>query len=172
MSSILVTPLSALEGAIRAHRPSHIVTLLSPEHMIETPRGFPRERHLRIGMNDVVDVSAGDTPPAREHVERLLEFARTWSAENPMIVHCWAGISRSTAAAFIILTDRMGRGSELHIAQALRQRAPHAWPNILLVRHADDILCRRGRMIEAIESIGAGDVAAEGRIVELPVSGL
>ncbi|MGH8324328.1 MAG: tyrosine phosphatase family protein, partial [Steroidobacteraceae bacterium] len=148
------------------------VTLLSPEHMIETPRGFPRERHLRLGVNDIVDASMGDSPPAREHVERLLDFSRTWSGKDPMIVHCWAGISRSTAAAFIVLTDRMGRGSELHIARAIRTRAPHAWPNALLVEHADNLLARRGRMIDAVRSIGPGDVAAEGRIVELPMVGL
>ncbi len=58
------------------------MTLLSPEHMIETPRGFPRERHLRIGVNDIVDVSMGDAPPSRTHVERLLEFSRDWSARR------------------------------------------------------------------------------------------
>jgi predicted protein tyrosine phosphatase len=172
MSSILVTPLSALEGAIRDRRPSHVVTLLSPEHMIETPSGFPTDRHLRLGVNDIIDPSMGDAPPAREHIARLLEFSRNWSTEAPMLIHCWAGISRSWAAAFIVLSDRMGRGSEIHIARAIRTRAPHAWPNALLVQHADDLMGRQGRMIEAIKSIGPGEIVTEGRIVELPVAGL
>ena len=169
MPRILVTPLSAIEDAIRLHRPSHIVTLLSPDHMIDTPAGFPQDRHLRLAMNDVVDAAAGDTPPEQAHVETLLSFARTWSAEDPMLVHCWAGISRSMAATYIILCDRLGRGSEVLAARAIRSRAPHAYPNALLVRHADDLLGRQGRMVEAIRAIGAGKMVAEGDVVEFPL---
>ncbi len=172
MSRILVTPLSAVDDVIRSHRPSHMVTLLSPEHMIETPRGFPRERHLRLGINDVVDVSAGDNPPARTHVESLLAFSRNWPPEDPILVHCWAGISRSMAATYIILCDRLGRGSEHYAAKAIRARAPHAYPNALLVQYGDDLLGRQGRMVDAIRSIGAGEIAAEGGIVEFPLVGL
>ncbi|MGZ6021113.1 MAG: tyrosine phosphatase family protein, partial [Rhizomicrobium sp.] len=93
MSRILVTPLSAVPDIIRSHRPSHLVTLLSPEHMIETPVGFASERHLRLGVNDIVDVLAGDNPPARAHIEELLAFSRGWPADDPILVHCWAGIS-------------------------------------------------------------------------------
>src|ERR1700759_4975083 len=129
MSKILVTPLSAVPGVIRDYRPSHMVTLLSPEHMIETPRGFPRDRHLRLGINDVVDVSAGENPPLKKHVEQLLPFPRDWPAEAPILVHCWAGISRSMAATYIILCDRLGRGSELYAAKALRPPARPAYPH-------------------------------------------
>jgi len=172
MSRILVTPLAAVLDVIRSHRPSHLVTLLSPEHMIATPKGFPEERHLRLGVNDIVDVSAGDNPPARAHIERLLAFAREWPAEDPILVHCWAGVSRSMAATYTILCDRLGPGSELIAARAIRNRAPHAYPNALLVRYADELLDRQGRMIEAIKSIGIGEIVAEGVIVEFPLVGL
>ena len=169
MSRILVTPLSAVPEVIRTRRPSHLVTLLSPEHMIETPTGFPGERHLRLGVNDIVDVTAGDSPPAKAHIEALLAFSRGWPAEDPLLVHCWAGVSRSMAATYAILCDRLGPGSELHAARAIRARAPHAYPNALLVQYADELLDRRGRMIEAIKSIGAGEIVAEGTIVEFPL---
>ena len=172
MPRILVTPLSAVEDTIRRHRPLHLVTLLSPEHMIGTPEGFAAERHLRIGINDIVDASAGDAPPGRDHVEELLAFARRWPAEDPMLVHCWAGVSRSMAATYIILCDRLGRGSEVFSAKAIRSRAPHAWPNALLVRHADDVLGRQGRMVRAIRDIGAGVMVTEGEVVEFPLVGL
>jgi predicted protein tyrosine phosphatase len=172
MSRILVTPLSAVPDVIRSHRPSHLVTLLSPEHMIATPKGFAEERHLRLGVNDIVDVSAGDNPPARAHIEKLLAFARQWPAEDPILVHCWAGVSRSMAATYTILCDRLGPGSELIAARAIRNRAPHAYPNALLVQYADELLDRQGRMIEAIKSIGVGEIVAEGVIVEFPLVGL
>ena len=124
MSLILVTPLSAVPAVIRSRRPSHLVTLLSPEHMIDTPDGFPVERHLRLGVNDIVDAEAGDNPPARSHVRELLDFSRAWEGHDPILVHCWAGVSRSMAATYAILCDRLGPGCELHAAQAIRNRAP------------------------------------------------
>ena len=103
------------------------------------------------------------------HVEELLAFSRQWPAEDPLLIHCWAGISRSMAATYIVLCDRLGHGSELAAARAIRARAPHAYPNSLLVRHADALLGRDGRMVEAIRSIGAGRMVAEGELVEFPL---
>jgi predicted protein tyrosine phosphatase len=169
MPRILVTPLSALEDAIASHHPSHIVTLLSPEHMIETPTGFPTGRHLKLGINDVSDPAAGDNPPARAHVERLLAFSRDWDAKEPLLIHCWAGISRSMASAYTVLCDRLGPGREVEIAMAIRRRASHANPNPLLVRHADEALGRNGRMIEALAAMGTPLMVAEGITTALPL---
>lgn len=170
MPKILITPLSLLEESIRVHRPSHVVTLLSPEHMIETPEGFAPERHLRLGVNDIVDAWGGEAPPSEDHVRALLAFAREWTADAPLLVHCWAGVSRSSAAAYTILCDRLGNGREHAIAQMLRARSPHADPNRLIVRIADELLGREGRMIEAVDAIGRGALVAEGTVVELPLA--
>ena len=169
MPRILVTPLSALDDAIANHGPSHIVTLLSPEHMIPTPAGFAAERHLKLGVNDVADPAAGDSPPARDHVERLLAFSRDWDAKKPLLIHCWAGISRSMASAYTVLCDRLGPGREVEIAMAIRRRADHANPNLLLVRHADDILGRNGRMLEALKTMGPPLMLEEGVTTALPL---
>ncbi len=172
MPRILVTPLSALEDAIASHRPSHIVTLLSPEHMIETPAGFAADRHLKLGVNDVADEAAGDHPPARAHIERLLAFSRDWDARAPLLIHCWAGISRSMASAYTVLCDRLGPGRELEIAMAIRRRAAHANPNTLLVRHADEALGRSGRMTAALAAMGPPLMVAEGVTTALPLGSL
>jgi predicted protein tyrosine phosphatase len=170
MSKIIITPLSGLERTIRDHSPSHVVTLLSPEHMIETPQGFLAEHHLKIGMNDIADPSLGSTPPHDDHIRSLLEFGRVWEATSPLLVHCWAGISRSTAAAFILMCDRLDHVKECEIAKALRLRAPHANPNRLMVKLADEALGRKGRMIEAIERMGPGVLADEGSLVHFPLA--
>lgn len=170
MSMILVTPLSAIADTIRSHRPSHLITLLSREHMIDTPKGVASDRHLRLTVDDVADPFLSEEPPAVEHIDQLLEFGRGWPAADPILVHCWAGISRSTAAAYILLCDRLGSGAEQDIARALRYRAPHAYPNPLMIELADKALGRNGRMSMAVESIGRGIIVAEGEIVELPLS--
>jgi predicted protein tyrosine phosphatase len=172
MPRILVTPLSAIETAILAHRPSHLVTLLSPEHMIETPLGFPADRHLRLGVNDVADPAAGTHPPSRAHIERLIAFSRQWDGQSPFLIHCWAGISRSMASAFTVLCDRLGPDREIEIARAIRRRAPHAAPNALLVAHADELLNRGGRMIAAVNAMGPARMVEEGVATDLPLVGL
>jgi predicted protein tyrosine phosphatase len=168
MPRILITSLADLPDAMAAHQPSHIVSLLSSGYMIETPNGFPADRHLRLSMHDIDD-EGGAEAPARRHVDALIEFGRGWDATAPMIVHCWAGISRSTAATYTLLCDRAGAGTEHEIAQALRAHAPHAQPNKLLVRFADEALGRGGAMVRAIDAIGSGKIATEGFPVEIPL---
>jgi predicted protein tyrosine phosphatase len=172
MPRLLVTPLSSLADAMETHAPSHLVSLLSPEHMIATPDGFPAGRHLKLGINDIVDVAAGPAPPGRRHIDALLEFSRGWDARQPLLIHCWAGISRSMASAFTILCDRLGPNREIEIARAIRQRAPHAQPNRLLVRHADDALGRGGKMIAALNTMGPPLVMEEGVTTVFPLAGL
>ena len=170
MPKLFVSPLSAVEDCIRLHQPSHLVTLLSPENMIETPLGLRPERHLRLAVDDVVEAWAGESPPTARHVTRLLDFSRRWDTKAPILIHCWAGISRSMAAAFLVLCDRLGPGCEHAAARMIRTRAPHADPNRLIVQIADDILGRNGQMIRAVEAIGRGRLAVEGALVQLPLS--
>ena len=172
MPRLLVAPLSSLADTLTAHAPSHLISLLSPEHMIETPAGFPTALHLKLGVNDIIDPAAGTAPPAREHVDALLAFSRGWDAKQPLLIHCWAGISRSMASAFTILCDRLGPGREIEIARAIRQRAPHAQPNRLLVSHADDALGRGGRMVLALNSMGPPLMVEEGVTTVFPLVGL
>src|ERR1700760_2205322 len=169
MSPLLVTPLSALPDALAEHAPSHLVSLLSPEHMIQTPAGFPAAAHLKIGINDITDPAAGLAPPARVHVDALLKFSRAWDGKQPFLIHCWAGISRSMASAYTILCDRLEPGRETEIAQAMRRRAPHAQPNRLLVRHADEALGRGGAMLAAVEAMGPPLLLEEGVITFFPL---
>lgn len=161
MPMILITPLSALPSVIGSHAPSHIVTLLSSGYMIETPQGFPADRHLRLSMHDIADEGMPESP-ANTHVDELIAFGRGWDASAPMLVHCWAGISRSTAAAFVSVCALSPERDEREIARAIRSASPTATPNIRIVRFADGILGRQGRMVSAIEAIGRGASAEEG----------
>jgi predicted protein tyrosine phosphatase len=171
MPQLLVTPLSGLAEAIDRHRPSHIVSLLSPSHMIATPEGF-KGGHLQLGIDDVNDPEAAEHPPGRVHIDRLIAFSRDWDMQSPFLIHCWAGISRSMASAFTVLCDRLGPGRELEVALAMRRRAPHAQPNALLVRHADEALGRDGRMVEALRAMGPCVMATEGVTTPFPLVAL
>jgi predicted protein tyrosine phosphatase len=169
MPKLLITPYSELLPAVRRHRPSHVLSVLA-DPVVETPKGIAPERHLQISMHDIFEPADDMVAPSRDHIAHILSFGRGWDRSEPFLVHCWAGISRSTAAAYILLCDMHGPGHELTIAKALRFHAPHAQPNSLMLRHADVLLGRRSAMIEAVQSLGEAVPATEGEIVELPLA--
>lgn len=166
--AVIVAPLSFVELVARTRRPSHVLTLLDPDHHVPTPQGIAPERHLRIGCHDIVDETHGLQRPDETVVEQVLAFGRSWDAERPVLVHCWAGISRSTASAFVLTCERNPDTPESVIAGELRSRSRWASPNRRIVALADDLLGRGGRMVDAVDAIGRGEPAAESRPFELP----
>jgi predicted protein tyrosine phosphatase len=108
--------------------------------------------------------------PIEAHVQTLLDFVQQWDRMHPIVIHCWAGISRSTAAAFITACALFPHQDELRIARRLRQASASATPNPVLVSAADQILKRQGRMVSAIQSIGRGADAFEGTPFHLPLA--
>jgi predicted protein tyrosine phosphatase len=162
MPTLHVCSLARLHETVAATRASHIVTLINAATAVERPDTVSAARHLFIGVSDIVDPMDGHILPAAEHVGRLLAFVRAWGRENPLVIHCWAGISRSTAAAFVTACALKPERGEDDIARALRQASPIATPNPRIVAVADEILGRRGRMVDAVERIGRGREAFEG----------
>ena len=152
--TLIVCGLHSVEAVIAARRPSHMITLLDPWNMIRTPAGVAPERHLRLGVADIRQPVDGMVAPDENLVGKVLAFGRQWDETAPLLVHCWAGVSRSTASAFVLACDRSPQASERQIAQALREAAPHACPNRWIVKLADDMLGRRGRMVDAIAAMG------------------
>ena len=166
--TIIVSPLSQIHDVIRARRPSHMITLLDPEHLIDTPQAVAPERHLRLAVYDICAPIQHMTPPERRHVLQILEFARSWHEREPLLVHCWAGISRSTATAFILACERNPHVPEQDIALRLRQASSTAYPNRRIVALADDILGRAGEMVRAVEAMGPNEASYEGEPFDLP----
>jgi predicted protein tyrosine phosphatase len=166
--SIHVCPLSAVPDVVAGCSASHLLTCLQDEVVVETPALIRPELHVRLHVDDIAGPIPGYVEPNAQHVTRLIDFARAWGGQGPMVVHCWAGISRSTAAAFISLCDLNPQVPEELIALRLRAASPTAYPNRLMIRLADAALGRGGRMVDAVEAIGRGVVAGEARPFSLP----
>ena len=162
MPTLHVCPLSRLHDTVTATRASHVVSLMGLGAEVERPAAIAAERHLFIGVSDIVEPREGYVLPAAEHIETLLAFGRAWERESPLVLHCWAGISRSTAAAYIAACALAPDRDEAALAQVLREASPSATPNARLIALADDILGRQGRMVDAIRAIGRGAEAMEG----------
>jgi predicted protein tyrosine phosphatase len=159
---IHVCSLARLHATIEETGARHIVTLINDQTKVVRPECVAEGDHLFLGMHDIAAELEGFRAPAEEHVRELIAFAQRWDRRTPLIVHCWAGVSRSTAAAFIIACALNPSRDEATIARTMRGAAATASPNLRLVALADEILERNGRMIAAVEAIGRGVECIEG----------
>ncbi|MER2606894.1 MAG: tyrosine phosphatase family protein [Siculibacillus sp.] len=171
MPTLHVCSLSRLRATVERVGASHVATLINAGTPVERPPSIPAENHLFLGFNDIVEPMEGMIPVGAPDVLRLLDFVDTWDRARPMVVHCWAGISRSTAGAYVAACRLMPERDEADIARELREKSPSATPNLRLVRIADALLERQGRMVAAIEAIGRGADAFEGTPFVLPIEG-
>jgi predicted protein tyrosine phosphatase len=158
---IHVCSLSRLNETVEDTGARHVVSLIGDEARLERPTGIAPENHLWLKLHDISTPLDGYIMPGEEHVADLINFVRGWDRRAPLVVHCFAGISRSTASAYAAVCALNPERDENSIAQALRHASPTATPNIRIVSLADQFLGRDGRMIAAIETIGRGEIAAE-----------
>lgn len=156
MRQIHVCSVDLVPEVVERSGARHMVTLLREHHPLERPASIAPERYLRLGFNDIAEPREGLTLVQGDHVEALLGFLGRWDQQAPLLIHCFAGVSRSTASAFIAACLLRSDIGEAQWAQRLRQASPTATPNPRLIALADGLLAREGRMIEAIAAIGRG----------------
>lgn len=153
---IIVCPLSRAPALARERGPSRIVSLLDPGTPFPHIETHLPDRHLRISVHDIEAQIDGQDFPGEAHMRDILSFVQGWERDAPILIHCYAGISRSTATAFITACAHNPQADEAGIALALRAASPTASPNRRFVALADAALNRNGRMVAAIEAIGRG----------------
>jgi len=166
--SIWICSLAAAPQLVRQLRPSRVVSLLSPYDTFPAFEGFGSDLHLQVPIHDIVDDVGEWRAPDLSDAESVINFVQPWDRAAPMLIHCWAGISRSTASAFITACLHNPEAEEQEIAAAIRAASPTASPNKRLVAHADVLLGRNGRMNHAVESIGRGSAAMEAQAFSIP----
>lgn len=166
---IFISNLADLDANIRRAKPSHLVSLCEGQQQPPTPPGLAAALHLRVEIDDITEERPGLVAPADHHISSLVEFLEGWTGGTPLLVHCIAGISRSTAAALIALTMK-SKGPEADLARTLRAVAPHAQPNARMVSIADRLLGRNGRLTAAREAMGPAVIVMRGPLVALPLA--
>lgn len=159
---IHVCPLSKVPETVRTTGARSLVTLIDSGTPVNRPPEIPPASHLIVTLSDITVQTEGHLLADETHIEKLLAFVRGWDQAAPMLMHCWAGVSRSTAAAFIAACALRPHRDEAAIAREVRAKSPTATPNPRLVALADAMLRRNGRMVAAIEKIGRGADCREG----------
>ena len=167
---IHVCSLARLHATVDETGARHVVTLMKDVELVRRPPAILDGNHLMIRMDDISMPMDGYTIPCEAHVAELLGFMQAWDRAAPLVMHCYAGISRSTAGAFVSVCALNPERDETAIAKELRRLSPTATPNIRIVSIADEMLGRRGRMVAAIEAIGRGVESYEGHPFRLDLA--
>lgn len=154
---IVVSPLARIAEMAVRHGARDMISLVAREQVFHRPAMISAERHLLLNMNDITFSGTGDLiAPQEAHVRQIIDFAQSWQRETPLLIHCWMGVSRSPAAAIIVALSLNPEEEDAALAARLRLIAPHATPNARLIEIGDQMLNRRGRLVDAIRSIGRG----------------
>ena len=144
----------SVEQTVQDTRATHLLSILEPGAYIKRPQEIVPAHHLTVGLDDIEKPRAGMTVPSTSHIEAILDFIDAWRGEGRLVIHCQAGVSRSPAAALIVLTH-LNPGQEEEAAKIVRRSIPHARPNQKMIAISDDILDRGGRLVRAVRSVFA-----------------
>ena len=129
----------------------HIISIGAPRD--PTPAGFEMcATGIRLEFFD----DTGEAGPRPWHVNKVIDFARQVQHERgKLLVHCEAGISRSSAAALTVFATWLGTGKEQEAVDQTYAAQPDAWPNSQFVELADELLGRDGALIAAVDKVVA-----------------
>ena len=150
--TIYISSLADMPRLVPQFRVRDLVSIIQPSAQPPTPPGVDPARHHRCPVHDIVKAQPGEVRPEASHIEAVIGFLRTWDGEAPLLIHCLAGVSRSTAVALI--AHVLQTGDPRRSAASLREASPYAWPNRRIVALADSILGLDGQLIEAREDMG------------------
>jgi predicted protein tyrosine phosphatase len=135
---------------------SHVLSILDPDWPVPEAFGsFGEHAKLELRFHDVIEVTPGTVPPREEDVQAILSFGRDLEAEaaSRLLVHCHAGISRSTAAMALILAQARPDLPAEAILQGILGIREKAWPNLRILELGDAMLGREGTLPDAAAAI-------------------
>jgi predicted protein tyrosine phosphatase len=130
---------------------THVLSILDPGWPEPEPLSiFELHRRLRLRFHDIIESQPGWVAPERWDVELLLSFTRDLGAGGThLLIHCHAGVSRSTAAAALVLAQRCPDQPADEVLEEVVRLRPRAWPNLRILELGDGILGRSGEIVEA-----------------------
>jgi predicted protein tyrosine phosphatase len=135
---------------------SHVLSILDPDFPEPAAFGsFGEHVRLEMHFNDIIDDAPGMLPPRPAHVEELLAFGRGLpiEADAHLLVHCHAGVSRSSASMALLLAQAMPDVPAAEVFGEVLRIRPGIWPNLRLVELGDAALGRDGAMVAAAASV-------------------
>ena len=146
---IVVCSLSDLYDVCENINPSHVISVIDPGHEPDTPKGV--KNHLKLGFDDIIEVNnknsiyrlnnteVDQVLPSKDHIKSIVNFLSSWNNQEPIVIHCWCGVSRSMATATYLLCKEDQTNIDRNI-KYIRSIAPHANPNKLMINYFEKTL--------------------------------
>jgi predicted protein tyrosine phosphatase len=157
---------------------THVLSILDPDWPDPTAFGaYSRHRRTTLRFHDAIEPAPGVVLPEPADVRAILAFGAELVEdahernEGHLLIHCHAGISRSTAAMAMLLAENYPDESEEEIIARLVAIRPQSWPNSRMIGFADEALGRGGRLSQAVSRLHARQLAVKPHLADV-MSGL
>jgi predicted protein tyrosine phosphatase len=165
-----VCGIEELPGHCQA-RASHVLSILDPGWPVPDAFGaYGEHARLELRFHDVVETVSGMVSPDKKHVSQLLAFGHALTAERRsdahLLVHCHAGVSRSTASMALILAQALPQVPAARILAHVVSIRPQAWPNLRILEIGDVLLARGGDLIAAAADVYRQQLRINPRMAE------
>lgn len=135
---------------------THVLSILDPGHPdLDAFGAYGEHARLELRFHDAIDQRPDEELPQSQHVEALLRFGREMleePGEKRLLVHCHAGVSRSTAATVLLLAQAAPELSAEAIMAEVARLRDRAWPNLRIIEIGDALLGRGGTLIGAVRN--------------------
>ncbi len=128
---------------------THLLSMLDHGTRVETPDHLHPRHHLHMHFSDTDDPS-DPTAPTIDHIREINSWANDVPEDGRIVIHCYMGISRSTAVALGLMSRHMAPEDA---ADRLLKIRPQAAPNRLIVAHWDEILGMDGTLKAAADTL-------------------
>ena len=163
---IIVCSLKDVSSVCESIKPNYLISVIDPGFIPKTPKGI--NYHLKLGFDDIemiskknsiyrkideeskIDYEPKQILPNNDHINKIIEFLSLWNKSDPIVIHCWCGVSRSMAVATYILCKLNIKKTESTI-KYIRNIAAHANPNKLMLKMFEEQLNIKGQMINAFK---------------------
>ena len=136
---------------------SHVLSMLDPDRAdVDAFTAYAPHHRTLLRFHDIIDPEPGRVMPTATHVETILQFgeelatSRANRQDGHLLVHCHMGVSRSTAGMLSLLAQLYPDEPEATLFERLRKIRPQAWPNSVMIGYADELLSRKGRLVDAL----------------------
>lgn len=158
----------------RAAGVTHVLSILDPE--IADPPAFQQfDAHHRLSLrfHDIIEPEPERIAPTRADVEKLLAYGRELGRESApkLLIHCHAGVSRSTASAALILAQADPSRPADAVLNGISAIRPRAWPNLRILEFGDELLGRKGELVAAASAVYRRVLDREPHFEELMTEG-
>lgn len=134
---------------VKNRKPSHIISVITLKEIknLVFPPNFNKNNWLHLDISDVLDSNEPGGPTVSD-IEKLFNWVDNQKNLEKLLIHCYAGRSRSPAVATLLISRKYGIDTAI---KWLKAYLPDSCPNTEIIKLGDDMLKFNGKLLEKVE---------------------